>query len=563
MQAPEALELARDRLAGGDLGGALAQVQRAMAEAPQDARAHVLHGRLLRMQGKHDESAHALERARELDPQDSEASVEKAALALEQRDFDAATVLLSGVLERDAANARAHFELGRLHRMRGEFDTAIACQQAAIEHDPRLVDAYCELGWMLNERREPDQALEVYERALTVDPQNITVNHNLGMTLGKLEHYERALEILEKLCSRLPGDYSPSWLNLATALAANGEVRRAAEVYERILAVEPNNVYARWNRSHFLLAERQYEPGWRDYAWRFMVDGLGLPRLIPHPPWRGESLEGKSILVTCEQGLGDQIMFASCLPEIIERAGSTVIECGDRLEALFRRSFPRARVIGSRLQQDPPWLKEVGEVDFHASMGSLPALLRNRTADFPAHNGYLKADPVRVEYWRTRLASLGPGLKVGLSWRGGTHATRRRLRSLGLADLQPMLEQQGCRFVSLQYGDCARELEAFTRERGITVAHWQEAIDDYDETAALCSALDLTISVCTSVIHLNGALGRPVWIMVPSAPEWRYGFAGERMDWYPSARLYRQAERSSWAPVLAQIGADLAQLRGD
>jgi len=387
----------------------------------------------------------------------------------------------------------------------------------------------------------------------------VLVQQNLGYVLGKLEHYERALALLEQLCARLPITQVGAWLNYALALGAHGETRKADEIYERILAIEPNHVSARWNRAHFLLAERDFERGWRDYEWRFLSESLGPPRLIPFAPWRGEPLEGRTLLVSAEQGLGDQIMFASCIPELAARAGRVVLECTTRLEALFRRSFPAVQVIGSRQEQEAPWLREVGEVDFHASAGSLPRYLRNRLEDFPRQAGYLHADPDRVRYWKSRLDALGPGLKVGLSWRGGTNATRRRLRTLRLADLQPLVATPGCRFVNLQYDDCAEELEAFRAQTGVKIAHWPEAIRDYDETAALCSALDLTVSVCTSVIHLNGALGRPVWIMVPSAPEWRYGFRGDGLPWYPSARLFRQADRSRWEPVVDEVAARLRE----
>ena len=159
----------------------------------------------------------------------------------------------------------------------------------------------------------------------------------------------------------------------------------------------------------------------------------------------------------------------------------------------------------------------------------------------------------------TWLAALGPGAKIGLSWRGGTRGTRRTFRSLRLVDLLPILSVPGLRFVSLQYGDCAEDFEALRRESGIEVVHWPEAIADYEETAALCVALDMTVSVCTSVIHLNGALGKPVLVMVPAVPEWRYGVSGETMPWYPSVQLIRQAERGDWSDVFARVAADLGQ----
>jgi len=279
--------------------------------------------------------------------------------------------------------------------------------------------------------------------------------------------------------------------------------------------------------------------------------------LIPFAPWKGEPLEGKTLLISAEQGLGDQIMFSSCLPEVVGRAQQVILECDHRLAGLLQRSFPAVRVIGSRQEMTPPWLREVGHPDYHLRAGDLPGFFRTRLDDFPRHDGYLRADPARVAHWKARLAALGAGRMIGLSWRGGTRGTRRSLRSLGLSDLLPILRIPGLRFVSLQYGDCAEDLEALRRETGIEVAHWPEAIADYEETAALCVALDLTVSVCTSVIHLNGALGRPVWVMVPAVAEWRYGVAGETMPWYPSVRLIRQAATGAWAEGFAQVARDL------
>ncbi|MDH5536914.1 MAG: glycosyltransferase, partial [Betaproteobacteria bacterium] len=166
-------------------------------------------------------------------------------------------------------------------------------------------------------------------------------------------------------------------------------------------------------------------------------------------------------------------------------------------------------------------------------------------------------DPQRVAAWCERLDSLGPGLKVGISWRGGTHVSRSPLRSIPLSQWSPIFDAAPAQFVSLQYGNCAGELEEISARQRKRIVHWQEAIDDYDETAALVCALDVVVSVCTAVIHLGGALGRPVWIMVPSNPEWRYGSEGESMPWYPSVRLVRQAAFGEWPPVIAAVANEL------
>jgi len=172
----------------------------------------------------------------------------------------------------------------------------------------------------------------------------------------------------------------------------------------------------------------------------------------------------------------------------------------------------------------------------------------------------LRADPVRTAAWRARLAGLGPGLKVGISWQGGTHKSRRPVRSLPLARWEPILKAKNTHFVDLQYSDCSSELAAMQEATGTRVHSWEMVRTDYEETAALVSSLDLVISVCTAVIHLGGALGQPVWVMAPFSPEWRYGSAGEDMPWYPTVRVHRQPEYGNWDAVVDQVVRSLHEL---
>jgi hypothetical protein len=281
------------------------------------------------------------------------------------------------------------------------------------------------------------------------------------------------------------------------------------------------------------------------------------------PRWDGSPLAGRTLLVHAEQGLGDEIMYASCMPEAIAQARHCVIECADRLVPIFTRSFPQATVRAVAKGDTGEWLKNVPPIDVQIPAGSLPLHLRRTAADFPRERAYLKADPARVALWGTRLAGLRPGLKVGLSWRGGTSLTRSVLRSIPLERLLPLLQQEGMCFVSLQYGDVREDLDRVVRRHGVSIQHWQEAIDDYEETAALMCALDLTISVCTAVVHLGGALGRPVWTMAPLRPEARYGVSGESMPWYASVRMFRQPRYEDWDSVISKVAGELAALAAD
>ena len=558
------LALAERLVEDGDLGQAQRVIAELLAGDPRDACALHLAGRIERLAGRTDAALARLEQAAEIAPERVATRLEIAALHRSALNLEAAYDELALALHYEPENATAHYELGSLHRQRGNQESAIECLRKAIALDPSHALAHAELGFLYLKKELYDEALEVLERGVELDAKSFAVQSNLGYVYVKLEQYERAHELYSRLCAKMPRSILWPRINLGNALDHTGRFEEAERVYSHILAYEPHNYAAHWNRADNLLARGEFETGWPEYQYRLQMEGIWHPRLVPFAPWKGESLDGKTVVISAEQGLGDQIMFASCLQEVTAGAAKVVLECDHRLEALFQRSFPQVKVIGSRQEMVPTWLREAAPADFHIPAGSMPGFVRRKLSDFPEHRGYLRADPQKVARWKEWLESLGAGLKVGLSWRGGTRGTRRRLRSLSLEDLLPLLRLPGCRFVCLQYGDVAGDLERMRAEHGIAIAYRKEAIADYDETAALCAALDLTVSVCTSVIHLNGALGKPAWVMVPSVPEWRYGRRGERMPWYPSVKLLRQAQGAEWAQVIERVrGALQRRIAGE
>jgi hypothetical protein len=341
---------------------------------------------------------------------------------------------------------------------------------------------------------------------------------------------------------------------LGNAYLHAGQFEQAIARLGWVIAKESQNHAARWDYAHLQLANRDFAHGWDnyEYRWHALQGGYATAYL---PPWRGESLENKTLLVLHEQGLGDQIMFASCYADVERLAKRCIFVCETRLERLFRRSFPNSLVFAA----DRGNQIKLGEVDFEVQAGTLPMYFRREEAAFPVHGGYLHPDPARVDYWRARLARLGSGLKIGISWRGGTPRTRTRLRTIPLQMLEPILSHPGCHFVSLQYGECEHEILAARETMALSLNHFPEAIADYDETAALVSALDLVITVCTSIVHLTGAVGQRLWILVPSVPEWRYSFNGDTLVWYPAARLFRQGRDEDWRKVVDRVAVQIAE----
>jgi tetratricopeptide (TPR) repeat protein len=406
-----------------------------------------------------------------------------------------------------------------------------------------------------------EAAYALAEEALARDAASYEGRLLLGRALQKLHDPARALECFE-LARRVRPDDAELYDFRGSMYQELGRLGEAVADYDRALALRPDFPLASFHRAMAQLLTGDFERGWDGYELR----RLGAPPEAWRsslPRWDGSSLAGRSLFVAREQGLGDEIMFASMLPQLIGQARHCVVECDPRLLATFARSFPAATIVATPPGGGQPRGVDPAQIDAVIEAGSLPRLLRRKAEDFPRHAGYLRADPQQVGRWRQRLQALGPGLKVGLSWAGGVRMTRRALRSMALDQLLPVLRLPGAHFVSLQYTAGAQaDVEALHARRGIRIEHWPEAIDDYDQTAALVCALDLVVSVCTSLVHLGGALGRPVWVMAPYSPEWRYGFSGESMLWYPSVRLYRQPAYGEWEPVIAGIARDLAARAG-
>lgn len=319
---------------------------------------------------------------------------------------------------------------------------------------------------------------------------------------------------------------------------------------DKSLAIKADQRETRETRGYACLMLGRWKEGWAGYE--TMIGGAyRKPKPVGDEPyWKGET--GIRLLVRGEQGIGDEISFASMLADA-SKENHILLECDKRLEGLFRRSFPKLIVEGSRFEKQRGW---TAEVDAHCLMGSLANKYRTSNESFPG-TPYLVADPERRDQWRLLLDRL-PGKKIGIAWTGGMPNTFKDRRSARLEDFLPLLKTPGVSWVSLQYKDPREEIDALKKKHGITVHHWARATEapDYDETAALVSELDLVITVTTAVVDLCGAMGKPCWVMVPAKPHWRYGLQGERKVWYGSVKLYRA--KKLLTDCVEQIRGDLA-----
>jgi tetratricopeptide (TPR) repeat protein len=419
----------------------------------------------------------------------------------------------------------AQFQRALAHFARGQFDLSIALLEPLEKVLPVYAEACNLLGLLIaREQGRFDEGAVLVRRALAARPALHEARANLGWILTELGEFNEGMQCLDDL-----------------------------------LQESPDNHEVRLMRATANLKHGFFSKGWRDYEARHH-SSTAIANPYPYPLWNGSPAPQATLLVVAEQGVGDQIMFASCLGEARVRVGGMLIESHPHLVPLLRRAFPGDR-IGTRSEgRAPPDWAGGGKIDMQIPIGSLPQFFRNNLEEFPRHTGYFAADPERVLYWSGRLQELGPGLKVGLSWRGGTVGTRRSLRSIQPEVLAPLLRQP-VHFINLQYGSSEPDISAFGAIKDAKFVHWPDALDNFDETAALVVALDLVISVCTAVIHLAGALGRPVWILTPASPEWRYLSAGSTLPWYPSVRLFRQRNAFEWDEVVERVALALTEHR--
>lgn len=497
----------------------------------------------------------AIDAAEELlldQPDDPGLAVLLAGLHERSGDAASATDVLGAYLARHPGDQAAVGALGLIHLRAQEYAEAAPLLEKAFGLACEHVDYLIGWGRALSGQHRYAEAGPLFERACEMAPDDLGVLNQYASNLGSRCRYAEAIEVIDRL--RAAGVQVSC---VGTVLANLGRMEEALQAFDADVAKHPLDASIRFQRGTLRLLLGEYAGGWDDYACRGMGSSA-VVRTLPFPVWRGEDLAGKSVIVVAEQGLGDQVMFASCIPDLLAlRPRRTVLEVFDRIAPTLARSFPEVEVVATRQGSDLEWVRQYPDTDFAIQLGDLPGHFRRRLEAFPDHGGYLRADPARVAHWRARLEQAGPGPYIGVTWRGGTELTRSPLRSMQARQLAPLARYTTGRFVCLQYATIDAELQQ-AANAGLPLLHWPESIADLDEFAALVSAIDLVITVCNTTVHYAGALAQPTWVLAPRCPEWRYGIAGEAMPWYPSVRVMRQRSEGDWAGLVALACQELS-----
>lgn len=456
-------------------------------------------------------------------------------------------------LGEDPAHAPALVLLARLLRGQDQVDEAVALARRAIRAIPTAM-AYTELGLALAHQQRVVDAVPALTRAIELAPLESQLHLSLGNVLMSIGELQLATDRFTRALELEPGSGGVE-NNLAICAMGMGRFRAAVRAEERALELEPDNIRFRYNLAFALLGEGELPRGWEAFDHGFEAGGRTPHRTFDAPVWDGRPLPDGTLMVWREQGVGDEIRLASCYRDVLDRAGSVILETDPRLVRLFTRSFPQATVRAQGTGPAEP------DFDAHCAAGSLPRHLRPTLASFPRHEGYLVPDAGLRARFAARLAALGPGLKVGVSWRSMRLDVGRLYHYTTLEEWAPVLGTPGVQFVNLQYGpedQLDAELDALADRTGLTLARWDDVdyTDDFESVAALIAELDMVIGVGTTPALLGGALGRPVWQLALPDP---LALGTGHYPWLPSLRRYPRPWNASWAGAMERIASALAR----
>lgn len=479
--------------------------------------------------------------------------------------------------------------LGKILGGLGQNESAISCYKEGIQYNPEDVDLHNDLSIALLRLGDKKEAFNVFKKALKlepdnenilinlgnfyqeennlekaalyffkaieVNPNNAIVHNNIGNTFSKLRqkdkalhHYERALEI------------DPYFKNPYNGIGKihmdSKEYNKAIQLFRKAIDIDQNYHKAHRNLSYALLANNNFTVGWKEYEWREALDRV--LRLNPKIElWHGQPLKGKSILIYAEQGIGDEIMFASCLPDLLKkRPGEIFLECDSRLTPIFHRSFP----IVKNIDRNSDELKARKDIDYHVAIGSLPKVFRVNKDNFTGDK-YLEPSPKKINKWQNRYREVGIGLKVGISWNSSkAKPLLSDIRSIDILSWKGIFDAKGVQFINLQYGDCRKDLNTIQKKFGITIYDWDDSnpLLDMDDFFAKVAALDLVISIDNSTAHVAGSIGVETIVLVPYASDWRWEGG---MKWYHSLELIKQKREGCWTDVMNQA-AHLLSIKG-
>jgi tetratricopeptide (TPR) repeat protein len=534
----------------GRYAAAVESHDRAIALKPGHADAFNNRGTALAAMGEHQAAIGNYERTLALRPDHADAHYNRGIALGELHNHAGAIESYVSAIALKPAYAHAWYNQGvALGRLK-EHQKAIECYDRAIALGGEfLAEAYNNRGGALAALQQYQAAIDSYEQALACRPDFVDPYYNRGNALGFLQQYQLAIDSYEQAIALQP-DHASAWSNRAHALAQLMQHGAALESYGKAIAADPSHAGAQVGLGLSLLQLGEFDRGWKHYEWRWKEEALKkAARNFSQPLWTGaEPLQGKTILLHAEQGFGDTLQFCRYAKVIGALGARVLVEVQPELLGLLEGLDGAAQVLAKG--------QPLPDFDCHCPLLSLPLALGTTLANLPSGKPYLSAPAHKVVQWTQRLGQKTRP-RVGLVWSGNAAHKNDRNRSLALAELVAHLPQT-FDYISLQKE--FRPDDRHTLEQHPHILRLDQEIGDFTDTAALCALMDVVISVDTSVAHLAGALGRPVWMALPLNPDWRWLLERSDSPWYPSVTLYRQQAAGDWEGVFRRIAAALATL---
>ena len=445
---------------------------------------------------------------------------------------------------------------------REEWDQAWSIVRDALNEDPENPAGLYLLALCMRAQNHTAGAMVVLRRVLAIAPKKVNVWMHYGACLHDLSRFDEAREAFLMVHKELPDDPMPM-ANIAAGYTQLGRASLAIEWADKALKLDPECRIARIAKGFSCLSIGRWSDGWEHLSELYgdtLVTRIYNPPGNEEPEWDGT--HGKTVVVQCDQGVGDQIMFSQCIPDLQAVSRKVIIECSERMVPLFKRNFPGVEVHGTLKHKNVNWAVKAG-IDAHIHISGLGKWFRKRDSDF-TRRAYLKPDPVLVSKWKEWLAKF-PKPWVGIAWRGGLPQTGKADRSIELNDYAPLISRGT--FFDLSYDDSGLEVSQWNIENDVQIKTPPIDRSNFDDTIALVAALDDVVTVTTTLAHVCGAIGRHAYVLVPAVPQWRYAYRaddGLGLVWYPSSsiRLYRRDHgEKTFENAIKRVAKDMNAIR--
>jgi tetratricopeptide (TPR) repeat protein len=522
----------------GNSDAAEGWLHKATVVSPNCAEAHFNLGTVFGIQGKISEAMDSYHRALTVKPDYLEAHCSLNQLLLIQGKLQEAANGCEYALSFDKNSAEIHNLLGQIREAQGQLEAATQSFRTASVLKPNFAEAYSNLGRILEAQGCFQEAESRCRQALALKPQFAEAYYNLGTALLSQGRWGEATACYQHALT-IRANFFEAYNSLGLVLAEQGQFAEALAVYQHVLQHKPNLAETHCQAALVLLLLGNFEAGWSEYEWRWQTAQFPH-RTFSAPPWDGSSLQGKTILLYAEQGLGDMIQFVRYAPLIKSMGATVIVETFAPLISILSTCSGVDRLLP--YGQPPP------PIDTYAPLMSLPRVLSTRLYNIPTEIPYLHVPTEHIpdQHLQNQLTQEGSDFKVGLVWAAKSQHRLNHKRYCPLADLEPLIGIAGVQWFSLYKGDLVAELEPY-QDR---VNDLGSLFVDFADTAWAVEQLDLVITVDTAVAHLAGALGRPVWVLLPFIPDWRWLLDREDSPWYPTARLFRQKAPGDWSSAI-------------